>query len=98
MKTDNTSLNAKQAGTAEQELGSRTQLTNLGGSNTMEAKLLASAPTLDKLTAFISEYFGGSTIALDGETINNANGPIPGFRVMTGKGRFRFERTCARPK
>ena len=29
------SLNAKQAGTAEQKLGSRTQLTNLGGSNTM---------------------------------------------------------------
>ena len=55
-------------------------------------ELIASASTEEKIISMISQFYGGSTIALRGQEVSNRNGPINGVRVVFRNGRFRFER------
>jgi len=63
-----------------------------------ETKLLATAPTLDRITDMISKYFMGSTITLiqnssnpDEYSVNNKKGKLNSFRVIKKGKRYRFE-------
>ena len=61
-------------------------------------KLLASAPSLEKLREIIAEYYCGASIRLEGMkdgktwTVHNAKGKIKRVYVRLKAGRYRFER------
>lgn len=64
--------------------------------NCKDGKLLGSAPTLEKITKLISEYYFGSTITLkpvDNITwdVYNLKGKRDSVVVINKGGRYRFE-------
>lgn len=57
--------------------------------------LLASAPTLEALENLIAQYFCSPNYRVNGnlEIVNQKTGKKPdGFRVVSQRGRYRFER------
>lgn len=58
----------------------------------MNTKLIASAPTIERLIACSVKYWCGSNIRIEGEKVFNNNGQIKDVVVINKKGRFRLER------
>jgi hypothetical protein len=58
--------------------------------------LLASAPTMERITKMVNDYFYSTSIELhEGEdgmySLTNSKGRMDRFRVVKKKNRFRFE-------
>ncbi len=58
--------------------------------------LLASAPSLDRITKMVNQYFYSNSIELHEDSsgvysLINSKGKIDGCRVVKKKNRFRFE-------
>ena len=57
----------------------------------MEYKLLATAPSEQKIIEAISRFYCGSNVTLDGEKVFTGKGEQLGMRVIKKNGRYRFE-------
>ena len=53
-------------------------------------KLIASAPTIERLEKLINAFYYSTTCKVDGDQVHNSRGPIPGATVETKKGRHYF--------
>ena len=56
----------------------------------MKYRLIGSAPTLERMTLLLCNYFYTNITVNDGD-IYNSEGKIIGFRVIEKNGRIRFE-------
>lgn len=54
-------------------------------------RLLASAPTQERLLKIVTDFYCGSSIRFENGDVFNAKGKIEGVRVIFKNRRFRFE-------
>lgn len=62
---------------------------------TKNTHLVATAPSVERLTKMVANYFYGSQIRIEGENVYSVHGLLKSYRVTIKKGRYRFERIKA---
>ena len=70
--------------------------TFLGGINGVQGRLIATSPTLERITDIINQYFYSTTFYLEPKnkkeySVYNEKGLLSRFIVVKKGGRFRFE-------